>query len=204
MRSFRPFPCFLAGVSLFAIFIDDLPAPPKGFNYDESKVPEYTLPDPLEMNDGGKVSSVSDWPARRAEILELFAEQVYGRTPGAAVEAKFTVEPGRFHSDFLDGKATLKEVGLKFGKGDDAPVIHLMLVLPNAAKQPVPAFIGLNFRGNHTLHPDPRITLARTLQALTPTNSRSFTRSDDRLFVKNGHDRVGAVDAVALRIPDLA
>ena len=40
-------------------------------NYDESKVPEYTLPDPLVAADGTKVTDAETWLAkRRPEILE--------------------------------------------------------------------------------------------------------------------------------------
>src|SRR5688572_9464571 len=51
-------------------------------NYDEKKVPAYTLPDPLVANDGKRVADAATWKAkRRAEVLELFAREVYGRTP---------------------------------------------------------------------------------------------------------------------------
>ncbi len=50
--------------------------------YDESTANPYpTLPDPLVMNDGTRVASAAMWPTRRAEILELFEREVYGRTP---------------------------------------------------------------------------------------------------------------------------
>jgi hypothetical protein len=132
-----------------------LGAVPAGFNYDESKVPSYTLPDPLLTLDGTTVSSAAEWPARRAEIIDLFAEHVYGRTPPAAVSARMRADVGRTIPDFLKGKATLKQVALTM----DGHTLHLMLVVPNSAAEPVPAFIGLNFRGNHTLHPDPGIAL---------------------------------------------
>ena len=51
-------------------------------NYDEQKVHEYTLPDPLVMTDGTKVTDAQIWMnKRRPEILELFKAQVYGRSP---------------------------------------------------------------------------------------------------------------------------
>lgn len=131
-------------------------AAPKEFNYDEAKVPDYTLPDPLVMLDGSKVESVEQWPARRAEILELFAEHVYGRLPAAARNRKMEVGEVKTIPDFLGGKATVKEVALTLGER----VATLMLVVPSSSARPVPAFIGYNFRGNQTLHADPRISLA--------------------------------------------
>src|SRR5690606_17950979 len=61
------------------------------FNYVEQNVPAYELPDPLRRNDGVRVASVADWPARRAEIRELFEAHVYGRSPGAPAALSFEV-----------------------------------------------------------------------------------------------------------------
>ena len=135
-----------------------LGAVPAGFNYDESKVPAYSLPDPLVRLDGTRVGSAEEWPARRAEIMDLFAEHVYGRTPPAAAVARMRADVGRTIPGFLKGKATLKQVALTM----DGHAFQLMLVVPNAPAEPVPAFLGLNFRGNHTLHPDPRIALPKS------------------------------------------
>src|SRR5215831_8789150 len=50
--------------------------------YDESTANPYSkLPDPLTFNDGSKVKSAAQWRRRRAEILELFDREVYGRRP---------------------------------------------------------------------------------------------------------------------------
>jgi hypothetical protein len=46
-------------------------------NYDESKVGNYTLPDPLVCADGTQVTDAATWRAkRRPEILELFRTHV--------------------------------------------------------------------------------------------------------------------------------
>ena len=65
-------------------------AQPKGFNYDEAKVPEHTLPDPLVMVDGSPVKTVKDWEMkRRPEVLELFKKEMYGRAPGRPNKMRF-------------------------------------------------------------------------------------------------------------------
>ena len=70
-------------VAVALLFTGALAAQPKGFNYDESKVPEYTLPDPLVLANGEPVKDARTWNNhRRPEILELFTTQVYGRSPG--------------------------------------------------------------------------------------------------------------------------
>ena len=54
-----------------------LAAQTPGFNYDEAKVPPYTLPEPLVANDGSRVRDAATWRAkRRPELLELFAREV--------------------------------------------------------------------------------------------------------------------------------
>ena len=52
------------------------------FNYEESKVPVYTLPDLLTSSNGKKITNQGDWlKIRRPELLELFTSQVFGRVP---------------------------------------------------------------------------------------------------------------------------
>lgn len=60
--------------------------------YDEATANPYPkLPDPLVMNSGAKVATPSQWRARRAEILELFDREVYGRRPRAIPKVKWAV-----------------------------------------------------------------------------------------------------------------
>ncbi len=131
-------------------------AQPRGFNYDESKVPEYTLPDPLVMQDGTKVTTAEQWRTkRRPELVKLFGEHVYGRAPAGRL-AKVEVE----RASALDGLADRYQVRL-FVK-EDAPPIDLLVYLPAKAPKPVPVFLGLNFRGNHTVHADPEIRITES------------------------------------------
>ena len=128
-------------------------------NYDESKVPHFSLPDPLVFVDGSPVSTPRAWrERRRAEILELFQDSVYGRTPDRPYELQ--IEPGVVDDDALDGKATLKEVELRLLAGSETLVLNLVLFVPNERRSPAPAFLGLNFYGNHSIHPATGITLS--------------------------------------------
>ena len=64
----------------------------KGINYDESKVPDFVLPDPLICNDGQQVTTADEWEkVRRPEILEIFMSKVYGRTPTDKIEVSYTL-----------------------------------------------------------------------------------------------------------------
>ena len=138
---------------------------PRPTNYDEAKVPDYRLPDPLVLADGASVTdSQTWWDRRRPEILALFETHVYGRNPEMPFETVFEVTS--IDTKALDGKATRKEVTVRFGEGKDAPKMDILIFLPSAAtsttvrSKPVPIFLGLNFFGNHSIHPDPGITLS--------------------------------------------
>ena len=135
-------------------------AQPKDTIYDEAQVPAYTLPDPLAMQDGTKVSDPNTWRnRRRSEILDLFQTHVYGRSPKAIPKIDFEVTS--LDAKALGGKVTRKEVAVFLTGKRDGPRMDLLLYLPNGASKPVPAFLGLNFYGNHCVHPDPGITLSK-------------------------------------------
>ncbi|MBC8002682.1 MAG: acetylxylan esterase, partial [Opitutaceae bacterium] len=53
-----------------------------------------------------------------------------------------------------------KEVTLTIYGDHGGQEIHLLTYLPPSTRKPVPIFLGLNFEGNHTINPDPGITLA--------------------------------------------
>ena len=119
---------------------------PAGTHYDESKVPEYTLPDVLLNADGQKVVDAEGWQkTRRAEVLELFREHMYGRDPGLPERVEFKVEEiGRAA---LGGRATRKQVTVRLVQGDKHVDLDLLIYLPNKVKGPVPVFVGFELRG---------------------------------------------------------
>ena len=126
-------------------------------NYDEARVPEYTLPDPLVDARGQPITRADQWPARRKEILDLFASHVYGRTPTKKVAVHATqLEPP---AEALDGKAFRKQVRLRLGDDPNGPHIDLLIYAPRTTTSPSPAFLALNFRGNHSICSDRAIRL---------------------------------------------
>lgn len=142
-------------------------------NYDEAKVPAYTLPDPLVANDGTRVRDAAAWTAkRRGELLELFAREVYGRTPGGR-PAKMHWAVTNEDRAALGGKAVRKEVTIWFTENKDGPKMHLLMYQP-AGKAGVearwPAFLGLNFYGNQSVHRDPGIGLSRAWMRTNANN----------------------------------
>ncbi|MCA9061767.1 MAG: acetylxylan esterase [Planctomycetaceae bacterium] len=130
--------------------------PADEFNYDESKVPQFALPELLVCSDGTKVTTADEWvQKRRPEILHLFEEHVFGQIPDAIPQLRTRVRSD--YSDCVDGKARRREITVFFTDDDSGPQMDMMIYTPVNAKGPVPAFLGLNFQGNHTIEADPRI-----------------------------------------------
>jgi len=115
------------------------------------------LPDPLVLRNGERVKTKEDWFKKRApELRELFQHYMYGVAPPAPEKNEVKIE--REDRKYFDGKATLKEITIRFGP-EGTPPIHLLLVIPNKRTSPAPVFVGMNFNGNHRLLNDPKIAL---------------------------------------------
>src|ERR1700726_813025 len=69
------------------------PQAPNYANYDESKANPYpTLPDPLTLKNGQKVTTAGTWwKQRRPEIVEDFDREIYGRVPKDTPKVKWEV-----------------------------------------------------------------------------------------------------------------
>ena len=109
------------------------------------------------MTDGSAVETAAQWSARRAEILAIFERQVYGTAPEAPPSMRFSVVAEG--ATALDGQAHRKQVRVDFSGAEGGPGMEILLYTPAAATGPVPVFAGLNFGGNHTIHPDPAIRM---------------------------------------------
>lgn len=101
------------------------------------------LPDPLVFTDGRRVASKEEWPARRAEILELFRSHVYGRAPGRPEALSFTVlEEDPFA---MEGRATLRRVAIKSVQAGREHTFELVRFAPNTGARSG-TFLLLNHR----------------------------------------------------------
>src|SRR5215472_849813 len=137
-----------------------------GYNYDESKIPPYTLLDPLRLSDGHTVATSEQWfTQRRPEILRLFEENVFGVRPAAAKNAITHARIIEHNEHALDGLAVREQVDLTFEPAPGAMpssqvlrTMRLLIYIPAAAAaahHPVPVVLGLNFGGNQTVLDDP-------------------------------------------------
>ena len=115
-------------------------------NYDESKVPTYSLPDPFISLENKKITTTDQWEnLRRKEILYLFSKNVYGQMPKTYDSINFILVNADYTA--MAGKAHMKQVRIEVWKKGEMLPVNVVLFLPAKAKKAVPAFILINNRG---------------------------------------------------------
>ena len=103
-----------------------------------------------------EISSLRQWErVHRPAIYDFFEKEVYGRMPEKQVPIRYELLS---EGEALGGKAVRREVAMHI-EGMATPVPILMYI-PAAAEGAVPAFLGMNFKGNHQINPDPEITIS--------------------------------------------
>jgi hypothetical protein len=125
-------------------------------NYVEASVGSYTLPDPLLLANGKPVKDPKTWyEKRRPEIVRLFEDNQYGRTPARPPAMKFDAfDPG---TPALDGKALRRQVTIYFNGDKSGPKADLLLYLPAAARGKVPVLLNIGFSANSNTVDDPGV-----------------------------------------------
>lgn len=114
------------------------------FNYDESKVPAYELPDPLTLNSGDVVANADAWMnVRRAELLELFRENVYGRRPDTPYTTTFALVS---ETEVLGGSAIGRHINATVAVGERTFSFPMVYFAPSTSLLPVPAVVFINNR----------------------------------------------------------
>src|SRR5262249_2560408 len=157
-------------------------------NYDEARVGTYTLPDPLVLANGQPVRDAKSWyTKRRPEILRLFEENQFGRSPGRPADMSFDVfDKG---TPALDGKAIRRQVTIYFSKNRSGPKMDLLIYLPANASKPVPLFLNLSFTANSTAVDDPGIKPGEVWgrdKKRGPAPKSNFGRLDVAPFLAEG------------------
>lgn len=118
---------------------------PGEFNYDEKKVPEYELPDPLISPEGNHVTTAQQWNAsQRSEILNRFRDYVYGHRP--ETEYKMSFEETGSVQDAFGGIATGRQIMAKVSIGARSFQFPFTWFTPNKVSKPVPAVVVINNR----------------------------------------------------------
>jgi hypothetical protein len=159
-------------------------------NYTEALVGTYTLPDPLVLANGKPVRDVKTWnEKRRPEILRLFEENEYGRTPGRPAGMSFDVfDKG---TPALDAKAIRRQVTVFFSKDINGPKMDLLLYLPAGAPKPVPVLLNIGFSANSLSVDDPgikpgEIWNAKEKKRVPAAAGRAFGRLPVARFLAEG------------------
>jgi hypothetical protein len=138
----------LLGIKEIRRGADGNPKSANAANLDESKATPFPkLPDPLAFKDGTKVTKPEQWARRRAEIVEDFDREVYGRVPKETPKVTWSVKSTEKHKvgevDVVTKRLT--------GAVDNAAYpkigvsISLSLTTPAGAKGPVPVIMEFGF-----------------------------------------------------------
>lgn len=150
-------------------------------NYDQALVGSYTLPDPLLLANGKRVTDARTWTEkRRPEIVRLFEENQYGRAPGRPADMSFDV----FDKDTpaFDGKAIRRQVTIYFSADKNGPKMDLLVYVPKGAAKPVPLLLNISFSANSSTVADPGVRVGeiwgRDKKKVPAPEGRGFGRVD--------------------------
>jgi len=124
---------------------------PNAANYDESKAnPFPTLPDPLVLKNGKKVTTAKAWwNQRRSEIVEDFDREIYGRVPRKTPRVNWEVT--RTTRDVKADVPVITKQLVGHVDNSEYPLvtvnIQLVLTTPANAAGPVPVILEFGFGG---------------------------------------------------------
>ena len=124
-------------------------------NYFEDKVPSYQLPPLMKDDDGRTITTTAQWAEKRAKLLDLFRNELYGYSPERPKDEWFEI--AKIDRQAMGGAATLKLVNIHLGAQPEAPVIHLNLFIPNNRTKPAPAFLLICNRDRENIDPTRKI-----------------------------------------------
>lgn len=121
----------------------------------------YDLLPLLVAESGDTITTTEEWETiRRPEILEMFQRKMYGMNPSPDFMWDMEMDIVEEDRTALNGTAIRKQIDLVLSRDGRSHTIPLLLYLPANADGPVPVFLGLNFYGNQTIHPDRNIPLS--------------------------------------------
>jgi hypothetical protein len=158
-------------------------------NYEEAHAGAYTLPDPLILANGKPVRDAQTWyEKRRPEIVRLFEEDQFGRSPGRPADMTFDVfDKG---TPAFDGAAIRKQVTIYFSADKAGPKMDLLLYVPAAARKPVPVVLNLSFSANSSVVDDPGVKpgeiWGRDQKRIPASQGRSFGKLNVKPFLAQG------------------
>lgn len=140
-------------------FADEPKYHDKDVVYDEAKVPPYDLPPLLVSSEGRPITTPEEWfTIRRPQIMSLFGNLVYGIVPAPESPIVTRFEVVKTQADFMNGRATRKDVRLRFENAKGTAEMLILVFTPNGAKRPTPHFLlnsfGSTHDDGHDAHPE--------------------------------------------------
>jgi len=125
------------------------PSAPNAANTDESKASPYTsLPDPLTLKNGGRVTDAKTWwEKRRPEIVEDFDSEIYGRVPNNLPKVTWEVVSATNDTSNHVAAITKKLIGHVDNSAYPSITVNIDLTLttPANAKGAVPVIMEFGF-----------------------------------------------------------
>lgn len=146
---------------LYMLFLAMLPAltfAQKETHKDESKVPDFSIPDLFVNLKGQEIKTIQEWEqVRRPEIVNLFENNVYGTVPKAIDALNFSV----VNEDkmAMNGMATLKEIDIEVIYRSQSATMRLILFIPNQRKESAPVFLLINHRDPENIDPTRKVKM---------------------------------------------
>lgn len=145
-------------IILFLVFLVQLSNAQNDVNYDESKVADFEVPDPLRTFKGKKIRNSKNWEKKgRPELLKFFSQNVYGELPDNLAASSFKVVEESDNA--VNGKAIRKQVEITVEKNGKELSYTVLIYLPKNLKK-APVFLGYNFYGNHTITTDVNVIIS--------------------------------------------
>ena len=157
-------------------------------NYNEEKVPNYTLPNPLTMQNGDEIKNAKTFlKKRRPELIRLFEENQFGKIPDRKNISFNVFDNGTLA---FNGKAFRKQVTIYFTNDTSNYKADLLIYVPAKSKKPVPLFFNISFFPNCMKVDDPGVKKGmmwnREGKKVPAPDSGGFGKLDVEKFVSEG------------------
>ena len=138
--------CLLCLATLVSSLAEDRKYHDNDVILDEAMVPPYDIPPVLLTSEGKPVTTSEEWfHTRRPQIMSLFGNLIYGIVPAPELPIQTTFEVLKTDPAFMGGKATRKDVKIKFSNAKGSADMTILVFTPNGGGKPVPAILQLSF-----------------------------------------------------------
>lgn len=131
--------------------------------FDEATANRWPIPDLMTFKDGSKVTDAGQWPARRAEILEEFEREVYGRIPKNVPPVRWEVTSTTRGE--VGGVATVTKTLVGHVDNASYPLVEVdiqaSLTTPAEAAGPVPVMVELSWGRGPAVQPWQELLVAK-------------------------------------------